>query len=120
MSFSLATSKIVCPGNPVTSLPFIFSKNLFILFPPPLSDLVYCVKLAVIETLSALDADILVDDMLLFDISGNGLNRTILLAKSTASAVVIDAELYESLAGMSCALMVVDVVFVLVSEVANS
>ena len=119
MSFSLATSKIVCPGNPVTSLPFMFSKNLFILLPPPLSDLIYCAKLAVVETLAALDADIFIDDVFLFDLAGNGINRTIPCAKSTSFTLVIDAELDESLAGMSCALVVVNVVFVLVSEVAN-
>ena len=40
-------------------------------------------------------------------------------ASKNLTSYVIDAELDESLAGMSCAFFVVDVVFVLVSEVAN-
>jgi hypothetical protein len=97
----------------------MFSKNLFILLPPPLSDLIYCTELAVVETLAALDALILIDDVLLLNASGNSSNRAVPSAKSTSLTLVIDAELDESLAGMSCALVFVDVVFVLVSEVAN-
>ena len=97
----------------------MLSKNLFILLPPPLSNLIYCAKLAVVKTLAALDTYIFVDDMFLFDLAGNGIDRAISCTKSTSFALVIDAELDESLAGMCCALVVVDVIFVLVSEVAN-
>ena len=98
----------------------MLSKNLFILLPPPLSNLIYCAKLAVVETLAALDALILIDNVLLLNASGNSANRAVPCAKSTSFTLVIDAELDESLAGMSCALVVVDVVFVLVSEMTNS
>ena len=97
----------------------MFSKNLFILLPPPLSNLIYCAKLAVVKTLAALDALFFVDNVHLLYAAGDSANRAISCAESTSLALVIDAELDESLAGVSCALLVVDVVFVLVSEVAN-
>ena len=65
MSFSLATSRIVWPGSPVTSLPFILSLYLFSLLPPPLF-LFYSAELAYIDTFAALDALVMIDGMLFF------------------------------------------------------
>ena len=76
-------------------------------------------SLAVVKTLAALDALFFVDHVHLLYAAGDGADRTIPCAESTSLALVIDAELDESLAGMSCALVVVDMIFVLVSEVAN-
>ncbi len=53
MSFSRATSRMVWPATPSTSLPFIFSLYFFMFFPPPLV-LFYGGKFAGVQTFAAL------------------------------------------------------------------
>src|SRR5699024_7791805 len=98
---------------------YVKSELIHQLFPPPLF-LFYRAELAGLKALAALDALVVVDDMLFLDTAGNSAHRTLSGAARTALAGVGDGVGHQRLAGRSRTLVVVDMILVHVSEVSES